>query len=642
MRAQAPSSHGRPPGASINLGDVLFASPGDQARLHIDGGELVTRRDFIHVGEEEGSVAEIWLDSGALHGVSVLYLGGTGEDRPGSCSAELRIRGGSFISRILAVGWGQRSRAVLAIEGSRAEAVHVLDYLSFGVAMKGREPGLSTLAFTLDEHGVTPVTIQSRHTGLQILHTAERSCCRLQVALSAVPPRDDVTLIAARAASRGASEGLPEGAEITAMHAGRLYRWTLSYRGGKSGCDLVLQNVRGHADDAPVTKCREIPHMPRPLWETLPVRDVAEPADAAPAFEGAEGFGRSAKGGRGGVTIPVENLNDDGPGSFRAAVRAKGPRIVEFRVSGEIALKSAVRVMEPFLTVDGQSAPDGGITFTGDGLLVRTHDVVLRHFRIRPGDASQDTDALSFYDATRCIADHLSLGWGTDEVVSITGLSDEITVQWCLIHEGLNRAQHGYASIIGGERSTWHHNLFAHHISRVPRLGGIARADFRNNVLYNWGHTSAYGQFERVNYVANYLKPGPSTQERALLFHTGTEVIGAGSFHLEGNVLEGSGAVTQDNWLGTGFERETRAAQPFPAPPVLTEPAASAYENVLRQVGAMLERRDATDTRIVRETRTGSGRVIDRVSDAKQPACPPRGSKIGKLRNDSSAGVFSA
>ena len=59
-----------------------------------------------------------------------------------------------------------------------------------------------------------------------------------------------------------------------------------------------------------------------------------------PAFPEAEGFGAMTPGGRGGKVIFVTNLNDAGPGSFREACMAKGPRIVVFRVGGLITLAS--------------------------------------------------------------------------------------------------------------------------------------------------------------------------------------------------------------------------------------------------------------------------------------------------------------
>jgi len=120
-------------------------------------------------------------------------------------------------------------------------------------------------------------------------------------------------------------------------------------------------------------------------------------------------------------------------------------------------------------------------------------------------------------------------------MLSTTKGADLIMIQWCILGESLNFAAHGFASIAGGNRVTWHHNLFAHNLSRNVRFQGMVEADFRNNVIYDWGETAAYGEFNRLNYVGNYLKAGPSTTQESKLFHKGREVVAPKSLFVADN-----------------------------------------------------------------------------------------------------------
>lgn len=600
---------------------------GDRARVEVNGGNVILTQDSLFVGEDSGGQGEFILNSGALHSMMDVFVGAATASSGRANDATLRIRGGTFLGRTLSVGFGYGSHAQLYIEGSQASAVHVFDY----VYLQSAEGGSTKLSYVLDEHGVTPITIQSRVRGLRIIPTGSGSV-HLEVSLRAVPPREDITLVSAHVAPMGTFDGMPEGTEITADYGGKSYRWALTYHGGPNHTDLVLQNRSAYGGDDPVTHVRSIPQPPAPLWREHPVYPLAIAA-GTPAFPGAEGYGAYSRGGAGGRTIEVTNLADSGPGSLRAAIETAGPRTIVFRVGGSIALKTQLRIRNPFVTIDGHDAPPAGVTITGHGVSVRTHDVVLRYFRIRLGDegvskdvnyeAGEGDDALRFDNGAKdAIADHLSMGWSTGKIITVSRMADRITIQWCILSEGLNFAGHGYASLAGGNRVTWHHNLLAHNYGRNVRFQGAVTADFRNNTIYDWGENAAYGEFDRLNYVANYLKPGPSTTQYPREFHRGDAVVLPGSIFIDGNVMEGAPGVDADNWRAMGFyypDRETlKAAEPIPAPPVKTEHARDAYERVLGEAGDTLPARDAVDQRILREVRSGTGHIIRWVREAGQ------------------------
>ena len=56
----------------------------------------------------------------------------------------------------------------------------------------------------------------------------------------------------------------------------------------------------------------------------------------------------------------VTSLDDSGPGTFREACEAGGPRIVVFNVAGIIRLKDRIRIRAPYITIDGSTAPGDG------------------------------------------------------------------------------------------------------------------------------------------------------------------------------------------------------------------------------------------------------------------------------------------
>jgi hypothetical protein len=113
-----------------------------------------------------------------------------------------------------------------------------------------------------------------------------------------------------------------------------------------------------------------------------------------PAFPGAEGWGSTTTGGRGGKVYVVTTTASSGAGSFAAALTASGVRTIVFRVSGTISVGSNIELRGPQskFTIAGQTSP-GGITLRGAGESFWFNynnpmtDMIIRFLRFRQGDS---------------------------------------------------------------------------------------------------------------------------------------------------------------------------------------------------------------------------------------------------------------
>jgi hypothetical protein len=364
-------------------------------------------------------------------------------------------------------------------------------------------------------------------------------------------------------------------------------------------------------------------------------------AAAVRAFPGAEGFGTDTAGGRGGQVLQVTNLNDSGPGSLRAALTASGPRTVVFTVSGTIRLQSRIDVVDPYLTVAGQTAPGGGITLRMDPtaspctdkgtMKVATHDVVIRYLRLRPGPtpcADDSHDALAIYEAgtENVVIDHVSMSWAVDEVLNTYDGSQNITISNSIIAEALSNSthpegEHSKGSLLGGvgaHNVSMHGNLFVSNKDRNPQISGLSVADVRNNVIYNYGTGSGSGVTlvssskgePRVNWVGNYYKPGPSSDPSRPEYAVYSGTTGATwQWYGDGN-MRWTAAGLQPARVHSGAAG-SRVQTPFAVAPVTTTSAATAYTDVLAYAGATAPYRDAVDQRLVTSVKDGTGRIID-------------------------------
>lgn len=344
--------------------------------------------------------------------------------------------------------------------------------------------------------------------------------------------------------------------------------------------------------------------------------------------------------------LSVTSLQGKGPGSLRAALDEKGPRLVVFEVGGVIDLEGqSLRIDQPFAFVAGETAPAPGITLIRGSLLIETDHVIVRHLAVRPGDgrtnpaAAWEPDGITVARGGRpthhVLVQNCSATWAVDENMSVSGPRDirpsagpdatahDVSFRDNLIAEALLRSTHskgphsmGLLVHDGIRGVTIAGNLFAHNRERNPRLKGGVTASVTGNVIYDWGSAAigvgAKGNLEILEGVRavirnNVALAGPDTRGRVLVraVDPGASVEATGNLGLDA--------------AGRDLQEVDQGITPLPAPAVAGERPATPAETiaaVLRGAGSRPAERDAIDRRIVESVIAGTGRIIDSQSQA--------------------------
>ncbi len=351
----------------------------------------------------------------------------------------------------------------------------------------------------------------------------------------------------------------------------------------------------------------------------------------------AGGFGMDTVGGLEGRVLRVTSLEPAGPGSLREAVEAKGLRLVVFEVGGVIDLaRKSLRVTEPCLTIAGQTAPAPGITLIHGSLAIETHDVVIQHLSVRPGDAGRprksgwSPDGIAMNAAFNVIVDHCSATWAVDENLSASGpryrgpdaTSHDVTIRHCIIAEGLDNSSHEKGPHSKGSliHDCCHNiaiiaNLYAHNADRNPYFKAETTGVIVNNLIYNPGRAIirvAFPQSEwkgrptpaegRVSVVGNVLIAGVDTRASLPM------IAGTGEVYEQDNI-----AQDREGQPRPVLDPQIRRLREKPVWPSVLQvlPSREVIDSIVRTVGSRPWQRDPIDQRIVDSVLKKSGRIID-------------------------------
>lgn len=340
--------------------------------------------------------------------------------------------------------------------------------------------------------------------------------------------------------------------------------------------------------------------------------------------------------------ITVTNLNNDGVGSLRWAISQKGPRIIVFKVGGVIDLdQRALPIIEPYLFVAGQTAPEPGITLIKGTIQIATHDVIIQHISCRPGDcglpkqSGWTPNGAITISAYNVVVDHCSFTWAVDENLSLWGpvhegedkLSRNITFSNNIISEGLDSATHtkgphsmgtlvhDYATGVAIVK-----NLFSHNATRNPLVKPNAKAYIANNIIYNprtgaihssWpvGEYAEYPDSLRrakATVIGNILIPGVNSVDylRLMDYHL--------SVYQNDNIVSNSlqPLVNQPTKIASTLV-DYLTEQPIQTnryTPISSQDVGSV---ILPKVGSRPLQRDSIDIRIINDVICKNGSIID-------------------------------
>ncbi|MGP8243058.1 MAG: right-handed parallel beta-helix repeat-containing protein [Bryobacteraceae bacterium] len=290
------------------------------------------------------------------------------------------------------------------------------------------------------------------------------------------------------------------------------------------------------------------------------------------------------------------------------------------------------------MTVAGQTAPSPGITIIRGGIEMVTHDILLQHIRVRPGDAEQPKKSGWEPEVTtngpecyNIVVDHCSISWSVDENLSASGpryngpngTTHNVTYSNNIVAEGLYDSSHSKG--IHSMGSLIHDNcrniaiignLYAHNNERNPYFKAFTTGVIVNNVVYNpgdyaievdwlpqeWASRNIQPENARVSVVGNVVIYGVNTVPGL------AAVSPMGDVYLEDNIATN---IKGHHVALTGGQITILKEKPVWPEGLKALPARNTAAWVTAHSGARPKDRDDVDKRIIREFQERKGHFIN-------------------------------
>jgi hypothetical protein len=388
---------------------------------------------------------------------------------------------------------------------------------------------------------------------------------------------------------------------------------------------------------------------------------------ALSVFPGAQGFGTETRAAYGTPNKPIICIvttiagGSIGPNdSVRNGVKVKtgslkalinfNPKVVKdgdrgkiilFEISGTIPINDYLEVDYPYTAIYGQTAPSPGITLKGCTLVILTHDVIIQHLRIRPGDLDgakpDNRDAIAISDGPNgdtynIVIDHCSVSWSIDENLQIfdniyQNRVYNVTVSNTLISEALNfslhsKGRHGMGLLVRGQNISILRNLLVHNQGRNPLISSGSSIHVINNGIYNAHaeniHPVDSGKAPILgSFIGNYAIPGKNSHRYAnwAIEIEKPSMLNTSRFFVDDNYCKNYN--TEDplscvrNLTEISEDSLFTSTPPVPISGIKIRRSKEIKEYLLNNVGARPNDRDSVDIRILKDFENSTGEWIN-------------------------------
>jgi hypothetical protein len=258
----------------------------------------------------------------------------------------------------------------------------------------------------------------------------------------------------------------------------------------------------------------------------------------------------------------------------------------------------------------------GKLLIKGEGIDIRTHDVILQHLIVRPGNKNTTASAGGIDGieirraAYNVVVDLCSVDWTIDENMSLW--ADEplrnITISNCIIAEGLNKSIHPEGAHSKGlmvgtdcQNISIIKNYITCNADRSPLMQGKTSTEVINNLIYNGGNQIMLNDFAtlpmQVSIINNVYLRGPNETShepiKILGINNSSKVYAVGNTDLTNDWTSIDDRNNKESYIKVTTSPISSGVKILPRSEVQTY--------IFENVGAWYWDRDNVDKRLINE-----------------------------------------